>query len=428
MIRIALLCIALATAAPAADPAEDTATADDYGAIMEAAGGAMQRRDFPALVAYLDRAQRLHPWSLNVLKNRILARQLAGRGDEAVALAAGIAEAGLALDLSGHPVLARVAEHPDYAPVAERMTANLEPVGVSRIVLEHDDPGLLPEAIAVEGGTTWIGSVRTGAILEFEAGAEPRRLATLPGGVFDLEVRDDRIWAAVSNALAYRDAEGRPAQSPLAGIFMLDAATGEILERGTLDEEAVLGDLEVGTDGTAWVSDSTTPRILRWRPGMPAPEPFATDPRFVNLQGLALDESRGALFVADYLAGLFRVDLATGEATRLAHPEDAFLGGIDGRRLAGERQLIGIQNGTTPRRIVCLELDDEATAAESLQVAARALPEWNEPTHGDLVDGRLVYIATSNWPSYDEDFEESDESTLEPLRIMRLDSKEACKV
>ena len=79
-----------------------------------------------------------------------------------------------------------------------------------------------------------------------------------------------------------------------------------------------------------------------------------------------------------------------------------------------------MQNGTSPQRIVKIELDPSGTVAERLTVLQQALPEWREPTHG-FVDGeKFVYIATSNWPAYDDDGNLRDGADLAPLRIMSV--------
>jgi len=220
----------------------------------------------------------------------------------------------------------------------------------------------------------------------------------------------------VNNRLAYKDAD---AAAPFAAIMIFDAKTGDTLSDIRICEDsAMLGDLEVAKDGTAYASDSLTPRIYRLGPGGGAPKLFAEDPRFVNLQGIALDEKNRRLFVADYLAGLFIVDVETGAVSHIDNQADAHLGGIDGLYYHDDA-LIGIQNGTSPQRVVRIALDG-AGAAVSLEVLHQNLDGWNEPTHGAMLGKTFHYIATSNWPSYGDDGALKDEPAPKPLRIMSL--------
>ncbi len=128
------------------------------------------------------------------------------------------------------------------------------------------------------------------------------------------------------------------------------------------------------------------------------------------------------MFIADYLTGLYVMDLETGTATLIRNDADAHLGGVDGLYYYNG-DLIGIQNGTTPQRIVRIMLSEDGAAATALNVLARNLPEWNEPTHGVVVGDEFYYIATSNWPSYDEanGWAVREDHPPQPLRIMAVD-------
>ena len=146
---------------------------------------------------------------------------------------------------------------------------------------------------------------------------------------------------------------------------------------------------------------------------------FAADLRFVNLQGIALDEKNRRMFLADYLAGLFVIDTESGAVTAIENTADAHLGGIDGLYYY-KGGLIGIQNGTTPIRIVYIGLDENASAVTSFITMQQNLEGWNEPTHGAIVGNEFRYIATSNWPSYDGEWNVREGQELKPLTIMTL--------
>jgi hypothetical protein len=183
--------------------------------------------------------------------------------------------------------------------------------------------------------------------------------------------------------------------------------------------DALLGDIEVGRKGEIFASDSVTPRILRIAPAGETLEDFAQDARFANLQGIALDEKNHRLFIADYLTGLFVVDLKTRVVTAISNPTNAYLGGMDGLYLY-RGDLIGVQNGTSPQRIVRIELSDDGATAMGLTVLQQALDEWNEPTHGVVAGTAFHYIATSNWPAYDDEGKLREDAALRPLRVMSI--------
>ncbi|MEO1135356.1 MAG: hypothetical protein AAFW68_01955, partial [Pseudomonadota bacterium] len=373
--------------------------------------------DWATLNISLDAAQSARPYSLYVYRNRILARMLAGREEDALALASKAASRGLTLNLTGHPAFEQLTALQAFAAIAEQMAQNAEPAGAPSNTVEFPRADLLPEAIAYDRKKNlYIGSVRTGEILSAShEGGALTPIAAAQAGIFDIEIRGDTIWAAVNNQLAYERADP---DEPFASVMAFNKKTGAPMrEIRATQPDALFGDLEVAKDGTLYVSDSTTPRIFSMAADGQNLEIYAEDPRFVNLQGIALDEKSRRLFVADYLGGLFVVNIQTGSVTALENDADAHLGGIDGLYFF-QGDLIGVQNGSTPRRIVRIDLNEQATAVTSLTTLHSNLDGWTEPTHGAVLGNAFHYIATSNWPLYDETWAVREGVELAPLRIM----------
>ncbi len=392
-------------------------TPRSYETLLEEAQAAFAAADFPVAAMRLDEAQALRPYSLYVTRNRVLAHYLAGDATGAVDIAAKVAARGIALDFPTTKEFDRLRADSAFAPVLARFDANRSAIGESDVVAEFVNADLLPEAIARQGERLLIGSVRTGGIYEARDGAI-REIARLDGGVFDIiaDKSSSVIYAVTNNQLAYEKSGERPAE---AAIVEVDLSNGAVLWKRSISGGAsLLGDIEQ-MPGRLYSSDSLTPRIFVQGPDL-IPRPLAEDPRFVNLQGIALDAKKRRLFVADYLTGLFVVDVMTGEVKQIANPTDAHLGGIDGLYLY-KGDLIGVQNGTSPQRIVRIDLDSKGVSARKLTVLQQSLPEWNEPTHG-LIDGdRFIYIATSNWPAYGDDGKPKNGAALHALRLMAAD-------
>jgi hypothetical protein len=388
-----------------------------YADLVAEAQAAFASEDFALAASRLDEAQALRPYSLFLTRNRVLARFLAGDTAGAHVLASAIAARGLALDLPATEAFDRLRADPAFADVLSRFEENRRPIGNARIEAEHPETGLLPEAIAKKGDGFLIGSVRTGAIMELRDGALTERLR-LEGGIFDIEIGGGGpiAYAVVNNQLAYEQAGARPAE---AALLKVNLDTGEVYWKSVAGNgDALLGDVEVAAP-TLFASDSLAPRIFAHSPGRNL-QIMSADGRFANVQGIAIDRKKGRLFVADYLTGLFVVNVYNGDVTPLANPSDAHLGGIDGLYLY-KGDLIGVQNGTTPQRIVRIDLDRNGTTVRSLAVLQQALPEWNEPTHGIIIGDRFIYIATSNWPAYGDDGAVRDGAILQPLRLMSVD-------
>jgi hypothetical protein len=387
-----------------------------YDAALKAAQEAFAAENFSAAATLLDEAQAFRPYSLYLTRNRILARYLSGDTAGALAIAGTVAARGLALDFPATEEFDRLRAEPAFAAALKSFEGNSKPKGEAAIVAAMAEDKLLPEAIVKADNGHLVGSVRTGAVFE-AAGESLSAVAKLDGGVFDLALSPDgeRIHAVVNNQLAYESAGERPAE---AAFITLSRADGAVISKTVVSGGALLGDLEADGD-VLYASDSLAPRIFALGAER-EPKVLVTDSRFVNLQGLSLDRKKKRLYVADYLAGLFVIDFKTKAVTQIANPSDAHLGGVDGLYLY-KGDLIGIQNGTTPQRIVRIDLDKKGVTAQSLTVLQQALPEWNEPTHGYIDGDRFIYIATSNWPAYDDAGKVRDGAVLQPLRLMSVD-------
>ncbi len=391
------------------------AQARPYDEIMAEAREAFTAENFAKAADLLDEAQADRPYSLYLTRNRVLARILSDRMDEAITIAKDVADRGLVLETPPNEAFDRMRADPAFAAVAAQMAENAKPVGASAIVLEIDRDFLLPEAVSYKkiGDLEYyfVGAVRYGGIHVREA-----LHAETTGGVYGIKNADDLIWTVESTAPPFA---GKPPRDKGVGIYAYGIGDGKMRCAIEFDQkDALLGSIEMTPMGLV-ASDSLTPRLFAVEGCDARPRVLAQDPRFVNLQGVAYDARRKKLYVADYLAGLFAIDIKSGLVAVVANKAGAHLGGIDGLYLY-RGDLIGVQNGTSPQRIIRLRLDHAGKTAKHLEVLQQNLPEWSEPTNGVIVGDKLVYIATSNWPAYDDKGNLREGATLAPLRLMSV--------
>ena len=186
-------------------------------------------------------------------------------------------------------------------------------------------------------------------------------------------------------------------------LFKYHVDRGILIERNDVYDATrprLLGEIKVASEGTAFITDSYEPVVLKWNPDNTLEE-FIRIPKARSLQGLAFDESKGILFVADYSTGLYAFDLYTGLFLNYWNTCDGIsLKGIDGLYL-WDQKLIGIQNGTVPQRIIQIDVAD--TSSISLHVLENNIRFGGEPTNGIILNESLLYISNSPWPFYDED-------------------------
>lgn len=210
-----------------------------------------------------------------------------------------------------------------------------------------------------------------------------------------------------------------PADSMRAELLCIALADGRITGRWPLADGLVTpGEMALLPNGDVLVSDALRGALHRWRA---ATGTWVTrrDPWLRSPQGLAPSADGRVVYVADWSTGLLRWDLAADSLTRVMEPAGTTLVGMDGLRRAGGA-LIGVQNGLAPARVVRITLAPDGRRATAVTTLDRPLLD-GDPTTGVVVDGAFLYVATSQWPMWDDDgTRRPDHPRLPPVILRRV--------
>jgi sugar lactone lactonase YvrE len=287
---------------------------------------------------------------------------------------------------------------------------------------------LLTEGIAYDPVTTsfFVGSVRHRKILRVDVRGD--------AGEFVSSARDG-LWAPlgmrvdsarrvlwVASAAVPQMAGYDPADSLRAEIIRFDLVTGALTGRFPIPADGkphALGDPTITRAGDVYATDSRGPIVYRVRAGADSLERFAESPLLLSAQGLALDRQERTLYVADYARGLLRVDLATRDVRLLPADDGVLALAIDGLYMAGH-DLVAIQNGVTPPRVVRLVLDARGDRIVRFDVLERARPDYAEPSLGVVVGPDLFYVANSQWERFRDDGGIDAPERLQAPLVLRL--------
>ena len=337
------------------------------------------------------------------------------------------AAAGLGVPLDAAHDLGGLAANPTIAPVAARLRANLTPVSHATLALPLPREGLVTEGIAWDAPsrTLFVSSVRRRKIIAVdEHGAVRDFVATGADGVGALcgiAVSGDRLWATMSTfppMLGYDPASAHPT-----ALLAYDVHTGALRQRVDLRLDDArphaLTDLAVGPGGDVFVSDALGGMVYVLAPGASALRSLVARDVFVSPQTPAPSPDGRRLLVPDYLLGIASVNLVTGHTTWLSHLPEVAVDGIDDLHLHGAN-LLAIQNGTQPVRIVKLTLDAAWTRVETAEVLERESPGLGDPTHGVFRDGELWFLANAGWNRFDDDGSPLRDAPADAPAIMRL--------
>ena len=401
------------------------APAEDLDSLVLRAVEAHRAGAFDEALELSLRAEQLLPDHPRLLYNSACALVATGDADGALDRLERIAAMEVAVDLASSASLAPLHGHPRYLAVTQAMADLAVPVERSSVAFTVPDPTFLVEGVAVDPAT---GELLLSSLYQ-------RRIVRVAadGRMEPLTAPDDELWSILGMAV---DPDGRslwtvtvsgprmqgaaPDEPLRSALVRISLADGRVLARFEPAAEipgSALDSVAVAADGTVFVSDSGAGAIHRLEPGGTGLEVLAPPGSFLSTQGLALSADGRVLWAADYGRGLAAVDTSSGEVRFPEHRGPSLLG-IDGLERHGA-DLIAIQNGIEPPRVVRIVLGGDGESVARVELLERAHHLYREPTLGVVVGDDLLYVAASQWRSFDEQGRLLRDQLVEPS-ILRL--------
>lgn len=427
VVMITLACGGGVSSPPTPEPV-DAATgvpAEDLDSLVRRAVEAHRAGAFDEALELSLRAEQLLPGHPRLLFNSACALVATDDSDGALDRLERIAAMQVALDLASSDCLAPLRGHPRFLAVAEAMAGLAEPVERSSVAYTVPDPTFLVEGVAVVPAT---GELLLSSLYQ-------RRIARVAadGRMEPLTKPHDELWSMLGMAIAPdgrslwtvtvaspRMQDAAPDEPLRSALLRISLADGRVLARfepPTGLASSALDSVAVAADGTVFVSDSGAGAIHRLEPGGTGLEVLVAPGSFLSTQGLALSADGCLLYAADYGRGIAAVDTVSGDVRFLEHDGPSLLG-IDGLERHGA-DLIAIQNGIEPPRVVRIVLGGDGGTVARVELLERAHRLYREPTLGVVVGDELLYVAASQWRSFDEQGRLLRDRLIEPA-ILRL--------
>jgi len=399
--------------------------ADAYNDARAELIAAYQAQDYPAMHAAAERALEARPGFAGGLFNLALAKSLAGDPSGAlVALEALLAQK-VDLGAAGLAEFEPLHALPGWDDYVARVEALSSAVGNAQVAFRYPPGDFVPEGIAIDpAGGVYLGSIRNGTIVHVDDDA---RVVARPDGhwsVYGMRLHEERLWF-VSSAVDHFEPLD-PDDAGRNGLFSVDPAGGEVrleVEVPRNGRWQVLGDLVFDADGNVYLADQTDGIVYRLDVRTKELAELVPKGTLGSPQGMVLDATGRYLYVADYIGGLFRVTLASGETERLSTDPATNVYGIDGLYRHGN-DLVAIQNGIRPNRVARIQLSGDGRAVTGSRVLAMNLPEFDEPNLGQVVGDRFYFIANSHWNRFDSDANLPDGLTGPIVLEISLDATE----
>jgi len=405
----------------------DSAQAKTVAEYFQDALKAYELKDYPAYLTVIRSAENLLPDHPQLMVHSARALALNGRPDDSCRILDRLGSMGLYISVEKEADFASLHLSSAFTTVREKFQKNLEPVGRCSLAWTIPEKIFLCEGIAYDHAeqSYFVSSVHRRKIVKINR----------DGSIHDFSRPEDGLYAALGMAvdgrrrLLWVATSAMPqmagfieADKGKAGIFAYDLKTGRLLQRLLIadrSKEHAFGDLAIDGSGNVYATDSANPDIyvIPIQTGKLAI--LLSDPRFGNLQGIAAAGTND-LYVSDYGArGIWHISLPEKNITQILPPAESTLLGIDGLHF-WQGGLIAIQNGITPNRVVRILLNPQSTGIDKVSVLAANHPLMVEPTLGVAVENDFYFVATSQWPWFDEKGSVIDPQKLRPPEVLKI--------
>jgi hypothetical protein len=319
-----------------------------------------------------------------------------------------------------HELLNSAAFAPLRASLDPQVQRNQTEVSTARKAFALADPGLLPEDIDYDSTTKqfFVTSILEQKIVVLDPHGAQRDFAASPDHwpmmALKLDPRRRRLWVT---EVALQEFQAVPASDQGRSVLLeYDLDHGTLLARYEGPAKGSLGDMALTLDGEPIVSDGDGGGIYRLHDGGLQRIDHG---EFISPQTIAVCPDGSGVYVPDYVRGLARLDVATGEATWIATSGQFALDGIDGL-YCRDLTLFATQNGTSPERVIAFRLNKTGSAVVRQRLIERKTPTLGDPTHGVFVGEDFYYIANSGWGAIDDHGVLKPSSQLTPAIIMRI--------
>jgi hypothetical protein len=270
----------------------------------------------------------------------------------------------------------------------EATTRNGQPSGQVAHVIRIDPADLDAEGIDAWGSQWIVGSMANGSLYRVARSGVTTMLwreTESSRRLFGVRHDPERnvVWACSNGP------DDRHAQAQLLRISMKPL---EVRRSALPDPRTLCNDVALLPNGAVAVSDSQRGAIWQLT-ASGAWHALAEPGTFAYPNGLTYLAAAQRLVVAD-LRGLWTIDLSNARITALDVPDGTFVGGIDGLYAVGA-ELLSIQNGLRPHRVVRIALAGDARRVERVEIIASNLPQLAEMTTAAVGSGELTVLAGS---------------------------------
>ena len=317
---------------------------------------------------------------------------------------------------------------PEFKSLSEQNLANQQAMEISRTVAKLPAKQVIAEGLALNNvdSTFFISSIYKGIIYNVDKEnkilwqSDDENFGSVAG--LKIDYNKKLLWGTfVYQPQSKNFIDSLNGNS---GIFCYDLGAKEKLLKTTLAKDSLekhwLGDLILDSVGNVYASDSYAGKIYKFSSPDFKPQIFLSDTNFISLQGLTFTDDERYIIFADYSRGLFLYDNKTSKVKEIRNLTNNTLLGIDGIYFYKDNQIIAIQNGINPQRVVEITLDENYAQAIDLRVLEANNHDYEEITLGTITNNYFYFIANSQWNKFSRNGEIFDAGKFNDVIIKTI--------
>lgn len=315
----------------------------------------------------------------------------------------------------------KVWDDPQFKVMRDRMAAKLPVLDFAPTAFELEDRTLMPEGIAYDAPsrTFFVGSAQRRVIRVSESGAA----AEFAGAGADLDAvlglavdAPRRILYAVSTSALTTEGPKKRRNA----VVAFDVDSKKLLTRYEVPGAMQLNDVAVAIGGRVFATDSGSGAVYEIAVKGPGPaREVLPAGRLGGSNGLAPSADGARLYVA-HSTGLAVIDLASGAMKRVANVTRETVGAIDGL-YQWQGQLIGVQNLTTPGRVIVISLSPDGDTISGVKtLLSHHHNGLAEPTTGVVTERGFFLLAATGITHFNREGRIDDPETVPRPMVVRI--------
>lgn len=358
------------------------------------------QQDYQGFLDHMLAAYEINPASYNVIYNISCGYSLTGQHDKAINTLNKIAEEkGIYFETgndSDFDAIRELEGYKDFKAKADKMNI---PINTSELFFASQQIDFSTEGMAYDPTMDrfFFGSMRNGTIMTVDVEGNLLQFTEIRHDdkllpVLGLEVDSKRnlLWAV---GRLNSQEHGR-----MSGAFGFDLQTGEQKHAFVLpkdSEHTGFNDLTVSNNGDIYLTGGP---LYIVKEGTSNPVPWPHGEVTGNANGICFSDDESTLFVADYVLGIFAIDMASGKVQLIKAPENLPTVAIDGLYFYNG-SLVGVQNGIPPWRALQFYLSDDYSQIMDHRIIERNNTKLLTAMTGAIVEDDFFMIGFGAGPT-----------------------------